>query len=174
MIEVELRGLLTEEKYILLSEYLKLNSDKFNEDNKTAYFLKYNSGILKVVDEKSKDNYKISFKTGNEFSSNGLHEIDIVLPDKKSFKTSIEVLDLLGYPLEATVEQERINYVFKGVEISLKFTESWSYHFEVEKIVSDRTEVYQAKKQLEAVCQELDIVPMNEKELVDFIENLRK
>lgn len=174
MIEVELRGLLTKQKYDSLSDYLRLNCSEFYADNKTAYFFKNSHGILKVVDEKSKDSQKISFKTGNEFSGNGMNEMDIMLHDKASLDTSVKMLQLLGYPLEATVEQKRMNYLYKGAEISLKFTESWSYHFEIEKIVAAKSDVGKAKQQLKAICQELDIIPMNEIELASFINSLRK
>lgn len=174
MIEVELRGFLSKNQYLELSSRLKAEADNFEDDDKYAHFFKYENGILKIVDEVSKNQKKISLKVGNELSINGLHEVEVYLKDQDDFNLSLEMFKLLGFETESEIHQKRTNYMYKDTVISLKYTESWSYHFEIEKVVAEESDVNEAKRQIKDVCKELGITPLNENELAAFLKSLRK
>ena len=172
MLEVELRGLLSKAKYHDLTAQLERISDQVEEDNKTAYFYTIDNGILKVVDETSKSKYKLSLKIGDEFSGNGLNEMETYLTDQSSLHECMAILSTLGYTQKSVIKQRRKNYLYKGVAISLKHTPSWSYHFEAEILVNTEEEVTEARAHIEKICSDLSIIPMNEDELKTFIANL--
>lgn len=172
MYEVEFRGLLTEEKYYYLLDYLSANSDYVVEDNKLADFYDISNGILKVVDEISKNKYKLSIKLGDEFAGNGMEETEVYLRDSQSAAECRKVLNSLGYEIKSSVKQTRTNFMYKGVELAIKHTPSWSYHFEAEVLVDDKAKVLEARKSIQSVCNELDITPMLSDELKIFIAKL--
>ena len=172
MYEVELRGLLKEDKYYYLLDYLRASSEHVVEDNKLADFYDISNGILKVVDETSKNSYKLSYKVGDEFAGKGMEEMEVYLCDDQSAAGCRTVLNRLGYKVKSSVVQTRTNFLYKGVELAIKHTPSWSYHFEAEILVDEVAKIPEARKTIKSVCDELDITPMSSDELKDFIAKL--
>lgn len=172
MIEVELRGLLNRTQYGQILDFLEINGQGYEEDHKIAHYFGYSDGILKVVNEQSKGSYKLSLKQGNEYAGMGLEELDVYLSSKEDFSRAISLLEQLGFVVKSIVPQQRVNAIYKNVHFAIKHTPSWGYHFEAEMIVDDFDKASQAHNYIEGVCRELNLKPLSESQLRDFIAKL--
>ena len=56
----------------------------------------------------------------------------------------------------------------------MKWSQDWSYHFEMEFVTDDNSKVEELKKQLHVIASEIGLTPMTESQLEDYITNLRK
>ena len=69
--------------------------------------------------------------------------------------------------------QKRTNYEYKGVEISLKWSEDWGYHAEFEIMVSDLSEKVSADIHIAEVAKDLSVTLMTEQEVKTFSAEVR-
>lgn len=172
MIEVEIRGLLDYGEYRRVLKYLHTHSDSGRSDDKIAYYYSLDGGILKLVNEYSNKKAKLSLKIGNEFKGNGMKEYELYFKNSVSMSDCQRLLQKIGYKIKSVVKQKRMNFLYRGVGLSLKHTRDWGYHFEAEILVNNPQQVPGAKKKLYFVCKELSIHPMSSDELFNFISRL--
>ena len=64
--------------------------------------------------------------------------------------------------------QKRHNYLFKGVEIALKYSDVWQYHLELEILINDEDKKIVAEKRIYEVADELGVRIMTDEELKEF------
>ena len=64
--------------------------------------------------------------------------------------------------------QKRKNYVYKGVEVALKYSEVWGHHLELEIMIADIKEKEQAEKKIREAANDLNIKLMTDEELAEF------
>ena len=166
-IEVEVRGLLTNEAYTRILSLLRKISDQEEEDNKTSYFFVIENGILKISDEETKNRAKISYKLGDE-SKNILHEYEIHI-SRSDVEKTIGVFKNLGFINVNEVPQKRINFKYKGAEISIKDTPDFGPHFEIEMMAVNQEDADIKRKILIKLCDELGLKILFEQEIRDLI-----
>lgn len=170
-VEVELRGLLEKNQFNILSE--KLEEQYHGEDdNKETHFYVTNDFILKI---EIRDNPKEIFlivKDGDE-TKNVLEEIEVRL-DRSDLPNVTRIFDILGYSKVNIVKQKRRNYSLEdNIVLSLKYTEDWGYHFEIEKIV-ELNDADETKKLLADKCESLNLKFMNGSEIAEKINQINK
>jgi adenylate cyclase class IV len=171
-IEHELRGVLTEWDFGALERRLTKEAIRIVEDSKDTHFFVVPEGmILKVVRSKDKGEF-ISFKVGDE-TIGGLEEYEI--PIVSGVDDVLRLFQSLGFNVNY-VPQVRTNYFLKnGIEVALKHTPDWGYHFEIEYIGEDTNlsseEILQL---LEKECYVLGIRPMSPGEIKDFIRTINE
>lgn len=166
-IEVELRGVLTKDKYKKIIAYLKTVADNEEVDDKISYFFVIRGGILKISDEEFKNKAKISYKQGGE-SKSILEEYEIPIAREDVQKT-IKVFKDLGFTNVNTVQQKRINFKYKGAEISIKDTPDYGPHFEIEMIAKNQEDAKLKRKVLFEICKDLDLKTLSQQEIKDLI-----
>lgn len=172
--EIELRGTLEKKQYLNLIKKLDALGYVHEKDNKLSYFFMRQRGILKLNDEISKNQTKLSLKLGDE-EKGKLYECEVVLA-RHHFKDLLFIFKALGFTKFHKVIQKRDNFILNdyNVELSLKHTPDFQYHFEIEylgnKIKSDRG----IKKYLHKICAQLGIKPMKENELLLKIQEIKK
>lgn len=171
-IEVELRGQMSEEKFNEVKKTLSEVSEKSWEDDRDAAFFVIPNVNLKVSKYVSKDKAKIVFKNAHE-SAKSAEEIEIPIQGF-DYEKAIRIFEELGFNKYNRTEQKRTNYIYKGIEIAIKWSKDWSYHFEMEKVVERESEVEQAQNDLEQLAKELSLTPMSEDEIKTLIENINK
>jgi adenylate cyclase class IV len=66
--------------------------------------------------------------------------------------------------------QTRRNFIYKRVELAVKYSNTWDYHVELEQVVSDESEKETAEQAIRDVADELGLSLMTEKELQEFTE----
>lgn len=171
-IEHELRGVLSEEEFKSLKSHLELHAVNVVEDSKDTHFFVVPEGmILKVVDSRDKGEF-ISFKIGDE-TVGGLEEYE--LPLTNGIEDALKLFKSLGFTVNY-VPQIRTNYLLKNdIEVSLKHTPDWGYHFEIEYVGDDEgCSSEEILRLLEEECHILGITPMSPEEIKVFIQNINK
>lgn len=172
-IEVELRGLLTEEQYNSLIEHLTKDGVAFESDDKDTYFFNVSSGIFKLCDEISKDQGKLSLKLGSE-ETGALKEQEIVF-ERKLVPDFLNFFANIGFAERHLVPQKRKNFFLKDSTLSLKYTPDFEYHFELEgTLLSDESQIDAEKERLQVICKHYGLVPLTSEELTERIKTIRK
>ena len=173
LIEVELRGLLTLEAYNALQQRLLDEDVPCEADDKETYFFQFPPGILKVCDEISKDRGKISLKLGKE-EQGALEEYEILIL-RDQVNAALTLFAAHGYGEPHQVTQDRTNYALPTATLSLKFTEDFRHHFELEgEPVYDPSFVEEEKQRLRGICREYGLVPMEPEEIEARIKAIKK
>lgn len=171
-IEVEIRGQMSEEKFNEVKKTLSEASERSWEDDRNAAFFVIPNVNLKVSKYVSKGTAKIAFKNAHE-SAKSAEEIEIPIQGD-DYEKIIRIFEELGFNKYNRTEQKRTNYIYKEVEIAIKWSRDWSYHFEMEKVVEQESEVEQAQSELNQLAKELGLIPMTENEIKALIENINK
>jgi adenylate cyclase class IV len=174
MLEIEKRGFLTEEKYNELLIFLDKNGESLGIDDKEVVYYIYPDKLLKVVNNISKQNAKVSLKMSKIGESSTFPETEIFF-DQKDFEKMKYILDTVAKPEKVMSGiQKRINFEYKGCELAIKWSEAWGFHFEIEKMVNGHNEVEKAEKELHNVADELGIKILTDKELKEFTKKAEK
>lgn len=167
LIEVELRGLLSKDKWLDLISNLKQCCGDYENDDKLSYFFVIANGILKVNNEITKNTAKIVYKHGDE-SNNILEEYEITI-HREDVEKAVNMFVNLGYKNVNEVDQKRINFKYKDTVISLKNTPDFGPHFEIEMKAKNISDARKKKKELMQVCRELGLTPMTPKQIRELI-----
>lgn len=170
--EIELRGVLSEQEYQRLREYLEQYSSKQQEDNKVTYFFVTTGFILKVTHDYSHNKAKITVKLGDE-TMNILEEYEVGIPTDK-VEDAVKMYQHLGFTQVNRVYQRRVNFWYKDTVIALKHTDDWGYHFEIEAMAADEVEAKQKKEYLTQVCHELGIIYMSPEQIRQKIDEINR
>ena len=174
MLEIEKRGFLTEEKYNELLNFLEKKGTSLGMDDKEVVYYIYPDKLLKVVNNISKQNSKVSLKTSKVGEGSAFPENEVFF-DQKDFEKMKYIFDTIAKP-EKIMDgiQKRRNFEYNGCELAIKWSETWGFHFEIEKMVSNHGEVEKAEKELHNVADELGIKILTDKELKDFTQKAEK
>jgi adenylate cyclase class IV len=174
MIEIEKRGLLTEEKYNELLRFLESCATSLGTDDKDIVYYIYDDKLLKVVNNISKGSAKVSLKMNKLGDSIATKEIEVSFGqnDYEKMKEILNVISLAPKVIEGT--QKRKNFIYKGCEIAMKWSKDYGYHFEIEKMATEEKEVIEMEKDIDAVLSELKIVAMTNDEIKKFQKKIEE
>jgi predicted adenylyl cyclase CyaB len=170
-IEVELRTLLDEKRFVDLNNFLLKNGEDLGEDNKDTHFFILPEKLIKVTDNISKNNAKITLKLQKIGVGSDFEEIEVFFVREHSDK-AVRIFNELGFKNYMYSYQSRHNYLYKGIEFALKYTESWGFHCEMEIMVNSKKEVDKTMKNMKKVAKELGINIMEDTELKKFTAKL--
>lgn len=171
--EVEFRAFVTKEKLGELREFLDTNSEDLGDDNKDTYFFILPDKLLKVVKNISKNTSKIVVKSNVLGACSGVEETEIDIVNN-SVEDLVKLFKCLGFTRVIHSYQERRNYLYKGVEISLKHSEEWGYHVELEIMVAGEDGQSKAEEMIRTVAQELDLTLLTNEETADHAQKVIK
>ncbi len=163
-IEIEHRALVSEQDFLRLREYLNANAENLGNDNKDTFFYIWPDKVIKVVSNMETGKAKMALKPGRLHKQSHFHEseLTIMIHEVEQAKTFCEALEpekiMRAY-------QFRTNYLFKGVELALKYTESFGFHMELEIMVDDLHKKDAAEQQIQTVAQELGIKLLTDEDL---------
>lgn len=167
-IEVEFRARFSREKHDSLEGFLDKNARDLGQDDKDSVFYALPDKLFKVVDEKSQQKAKLVLKDSAVYDGNSSGEWELAI-DPADYEKAVELFDHLGLPgIRCRVWQERRNYLYKEVEIALKYSEYWEHHAELEIMVSSPDQVAAAEARIRSIATELGLELMSEQELADF------
>jgi adenylate cyclase class IV len=170
-IEIEHRALVTEEKYDQLLKFLGKNGQDLGEDDKDVFFFLVPNKICKVVDNVSQKTAKIVLKLNSLGNGNDFEEIEIPIAQSEVDK-AVRVFEKLQVGEMMRSFQKRHNYMYKGVELAVKFSEHWRYHVELEVLVSDIKDKPAAEEKIKKVAEKLELKIMQDDELAKFTTKL--
>lgn len=172
-IEVEVRGLLTELDYNNLINFLDINGSNKSVDNRKTVFFILEGKTLKVSNQISKGKAKIALKVGDIVKDTSQKEFELNIQPEQ-YELAIDLLKNLGFNKLQYTEQKRINYNFKDVEIAVKWSEDWGFHFEIDKVISENENDAETKTYLESISTELGLNLMSEEEFGRKCEEIDK
>ena len=157
--EYEERAFLTEDQFPFVKEKLDTIATNKEVDNKMSYFFVLPDVNLSIASSTHKS--VIKYKGGQLGLGNGFEELEIPIPHD-SLKDSIRLFSTLLKIEPQFSEQFRINYDLKnGIEVALKYTQTWGFHLEIEKTYEHTTnlddEKQKAKQELDEIAAQLKI-----------------
>ena len=163
-IEVEFRSQIDKKKYLSVLEFLAKNGQDLGADDKRVWFFVTPDKLLKVTNNVSKQTAKITLKLARIGHGSSFEEIEFPIAEKDVEK-AIRLFEELGhnYLVEPTIL--RRDFLYKGVEVAVKYSKTWGYHLELEVMIGSKDEEQSAEAKIRAVAEELDIKVMNDEEL---------
>ena len=171
-IEIELRSVFDEKKYNELKDFLDKSAQDLGEDDKDVYFFLLPDKITKVTHNVSKKTAKIVIKLNRiGRGSSDFEEIEIPI-NPADFDKAVKLFSALPFDQIQNSYQKRHNYLLEGVEIALKWTESWGYHMELEIVIDDKSTKEEAEDSIRKVAEKLDVQIMSEDELKGFTQKI--
>jgi adenylate cyclase class IV len=170
-IELEYRALITKQKHTELLEFLAKNGEDLGEDDKDVFFFLVPGKILKVVNNVSQKTAKIVLKLNSIGNGGDFEELEIPI-DPREVDKSVELFEKLELAEMMRSFQKRHNYMYKGVEIAVKYSEHWQYHAELEILIDDLDQKSKAKKRIFDVAEQLGLKIMGDKQLKAFVARL--
>ncbi|MGI5826638.1 MAG: CYTH domain-containing protein [Patescibacteria group bacterium] len=171
-IEIELRSVFDEKKYNKLKDFLDKNAQDLGEDDKDVYFFLLPDKITKATHNVSKKTAKIVIKLNRiGRGSSDFEEIEIPI-NPSDFEKAVKLFSALPFDQIQNSYQKRHNYLLDGVEIALKWTESWGYHMELEIVVDNVVKREDAECKIRKVAEKLGVQIMSEEELKDFTQKI--
>ncbi len=164
-IEIEMRAMFDKNKHNELKNFLNKNAEDLGEDNKDVYFFLLPNKFAKVTNNISNKNAKMTLKLNRPGrGSSDFEEIEYPI-DQVYFDKAVELMSNLPFKEIQNSYQKRHNYLYKGVELALKFTQTWGYHLELEIVVDDKANQKDAEKKIGDVAKELGVQILSEKDL---------
>lgn len=173
-IEIEYRSIFDKKEHERLKKFLDENAKYLGPDDKDVHFFIFPDKLLKVTNNISKKNAKISLKLNRIGKGSAFEEIEFPIPQgevdraAKMF-TKLEVADSIMHSF-----QKRNNYLYKGVELALKFSPEWQHHLELEIVVDDEGQRQEAEDKIREVAKELGVHIMTEEELSEFVKRVEE
>ena len=167
--EYEERAFLTEEEFFRVKKVLESIAVSIELDNKVSYFFVLPEQNLSVA--KSEKKCVIKYKHGSVGIGNGFTEYEIPV-DEQYFQQTVDMLKMFCGITPQISEQFRINYILPNeIEVALKYTQTWGFHLEIEKIYTDEKDKALAKKEVEETANELKIHLITDTEMKEFRDN---
>ena len=170
-IEIEHRALITKQKHDDLKVFLGINGEDLGEDDKDVFFFLVPNKICKVVNNISKKTAKIVLKMNDIGSGSDYEEIEVSIA-QTDVKKSVELFEKLEVGEMMRSFQKRHNYMYKGVEVAVKFSEHWQYHVELEILIDEIGKKLDAEKQIKKVADLLGFSLMSDKEQYKYVLKL--
>ncbi|MEK7504175.1 MAG: CYTH domain-containing protein [Patescibacteria group bacterium] len=163
-IEVEMRSVFDKNTYDRLKKFFIKSAKNLGEDDKDVYFFLLPDKLLKVVSNISKKTAKIVLKLNRIGQGSTFDENEIPISPNDCQK-AVDMFLHLGFKEMQHTFQKRHNYLYKGVEMALKFSETWGYHLELEILIHDDKQKQQAVEKITEVANELDVHILSDDEL---------
>lgn len=173
-IEIEFRTIFNKNKHNELKRFLDNYSTNLGKDDKDVYFFICKDKLLKVVKNISKKNAKIVLKLNRIGRGNDFEEIEISINYTDTNKAVIFFANLNITKDIWHSFQKRNNYFYKGVEIALKYSNTWGYHAELEIIIDNKNKKENAENKIKKVAEELNLKLMSDEELKKFMRKVKK
>ena len=172
-IEVEFRAIFDKVKFEQLKTYLDKNATDQGQDDKNVFFYVYSDKFVKVVDNVSQKTAKLVLKLTKIGRGTNFDETEIPIDPAYIPKAVKFFSHLCPNPVMESFQQRR-NYLLKGVEVSLKYSQNWGYHLELEVVINHLSQKTAAVKKIKNIAQELDVKLMTETEIRQFIKKFEK
>jgi len=168
-IEVEFRSIFSKSRYDELASFLNRNAKSLGEDDKDVYFFIFPDKLLKVVNNVSKKTAKVVLKLTKIGQGSAFEEIEVPI-SPADIGNAVRIFTFLGCDNIMRSFQQRHNYLYKGVELALKYSDHWGYHLELEIVINDSQKKEEAEAKISIVAEELGVHLMSNQELKEFTD----
>lgn len=171
--EYEERAFLDEADFLRIKNKLDAESLKATIDNKISYFYVLPDKNISIATSPLKT--VIKYKDGQLINGdNGFEEREFEI-NPENLTEALNFFTAMFNLEPEKSEQFRINYILpNSIEVALKYTQTWGFHLEVEKLYSINddfnieTEKTQAKNEVDNVGMLLNIKYISDEEIKQF------
>ncbi len=167
-IEVEHRARFSRQKFLAYQKFLRRHARSLGRDDKEVFFYVAPNFLYKVVKNISAGTAKIVFKNNRIERSSSFDEIEIAITQR-----DIEAANTLLSSMSKTkLYYEKIrreNFLWRGVEIALKYSPTWGYHAEFEVLVASKKMTHEANIKIQSVAKALGIRLMTTNDIAKFL-----
>ena len=170
--EYEERAFLTEESFSKIKASLDALAISSELDNKNSYFFVLPDVNVSIAASAKKT--VVKYKGGQIGLGNGFEEYEFTIQPESLSEALKLFTALLGLEPQLS-EQFRINYTLPdSIEVALKYTQTWGFHLEAEKVYTVRNEdehaaeKQRAKDAIAKFADELDISYITDEEMKQF------
>ncbi|MCX6760745.1 MAG: hypothetical protein NTZ84_01380 [Candidatus Nealsonbacteria bacterium] len=171
-IEIEFRAIISKKKYEWLDSFLEKNAKDLGQDDKETVFYILPGKLFKVVNETSKNKAKIVLKDRRIGHGSDFREWEIKI-DSADYEAAVKIFDHLSLPGKSMKSwQKRHNYLYKRIEIAVKYSKHWKYHIEMEIVVGSPKKKEYAEGQIKNLADELGIKLMTDEEIKKFTNKI--
>jgi predicted adenylyl cyclase CyaB len=168
-IEIEHRARFEEGKYNELQKFLGASAEDLGQDDKDVYFFLFPDKLVKTVNNVSKKTAKIVLKLNKIGKGSDFEEIEIPI-HQEDFDKATKLFITLETGEYMRSYQKRHNYLYRDIELALKWSEDWGHHLELEVVVNDISKKEDAEKKIFALAEELGVKIMTNQELLEFTQ----
>lgn len=172
-IEVEYYSLVTPERHEELNQFLMKNAQDLGEDNKETHFFILKGKIFKVVKNVSTGTAKIVLKIGRIGEGDFFDETEVPI-NIESYDDAVRIFTNIMDCQIMKSFQQRHNFSYKGVDISIKYSNEWGHHVELEIMVDDLSRKEEADKVIHKVAKELNLKILTIEEAKEFTERIER
>jgi len=169
--EIELRSMFDKVKYDQLLDFLSKNAEDLGEDDKDVFFFLFPDKLLKVVNNTSQNSAKIVLKLNRIGQASDFDETEVPI-QPSDYEKAVEMFKHLGFNEIQNTFQKRHNFIYKGVELALKYSNTWGYHLELEIVVHEESEKDNAEKKIREVAKELEAHILSNEGLAEFTKKV--
>ncbi|MFA6519991.1 MAG: hypothetical protein WCT44_00080 [Candidatus Paceibacterota bacterium] len=179
-IEVEVRGVLNEDKYNNAKNLFKEKA--VFKENKDRILIDYSTFLEgQGIRDRQKDIRvrvtngipEVVVKLGSWGGSESRRELSFKGKEGE-FETLVEIFGQLGFTKGTLAKRDAIVYDYKNVEFALVKTPGGHYYFEAEKMAHGQEDFAKVENEIREVCQELGLNVIDKEGFFKFIDELNK
>lgn len=172
-IEIEYRARFSKKKHDELVLFLRGHAKDLGQDDKRIWFFVMPDKLVKVTHDVLKKRGKITLKLTKIGRGTHFEEIEFFI-EEGAIDSAVALFSGLGYRYLYEPKILRHDFLYKGVEIALKYSKTWGYHTELEILINILKDKKVSDKKIRDVAGELGVDIMTEQELRDFTGNIEK
>ena len=172
-IEIEFRALLSENDFLSIKKTLLKKGIHLGNDSKRTIFYIWEDRFGKITHNEKTKLAKLSMKLGKVSKDTALEEIEFYL-DYADRGLGERLLESFEPKDIQTVYQFRDNYQYKGIDIAVKYTQSWGFHVEFEKMITHNNQKDEAEKAILDVAKDLGCKVMTTDEIKEYTARMDK
>lgn len=181
MIEVEVRGKMSEEQYLSTKKFLDESAEHIETHDREMYLLfdypgYHENPLIRELDIRLRNtdgNCEIMVKRKAADNNVGRHELSLALKDN-TLDTAKEVLKSLGCTTGLKMHRSKDVYQYHDIEWSLVRAPKQNYYFEAEVVVEAPEDIAKAEAHAAKEAEALGLTVFSPNELKDYIEWLDK
>lgn len=172
-IEVEFRAQFSKKKHEELSRFLTKHAKNLGVNDQRVWFFVLPDKSLKVTHNVTSKSGKITLKLTKIGKGSHFEEIEFFISED-AILPAVHLFTKLGYRYLFEPKILRHNFLYKEVELALKYSKTWGYHLELEMLIASLKEKTKAEEKIQLVADELGVKIMSEKKLLNFTQHVEK
>jgi len=172
-IEIEHRARYGKATHARLLRFLRRHARSLGKDDKHVYFYELPKVLYKVVKDVSHGTAKLVLKKSRIHKTNSFDEVEIAISPNDIGKANEFISAIPGVvPCHDFICRE--NFMWKGVEIALKYSPRWGYHAELEVVVPGLSRRVAAEKKIRSAAATLGITLMTTNDIGKFLREAER
>lgn len=172
-IEIEHRARYGRATHVRLQRFLRRHGRSLGKDDKEVFFYVAPKALYKVVRNISHGTAKLVLKKDRIERASSFDEVEIPIAPRDLAKANELIRSIPKLkPYHDFIRRE--NFMYKGVEIALKYSKTWGYHAELEVVVSRLSRRAAAEKKIRSAAATLGITLMTTNDIAKFLREAEK